>query len=78
MNSAFANEQARAVIERPGIKSATDDAQRIRRLYLILFARLPDKEETAAGLAFLNNRPTQRLQLYAQGLMMTNEFLFVD
>ncbi|AIE85921.1 PSD1 and planctomycete cytochrome C domain-containing protein [Fimbriimonas ginsengisoli] len=53
MNSPFSVEQARALAERPEIKDAKDDGQRVRRLYQILFARLPDADETAAALAFL-------------------------
>jgi hypothetical protein len=56
MNSPFAIEQAKAVTERPDIRSANDDGQRLRRMYRLLLGRLPDAEETAAGLAYLGKK----------------------
>ena len=53
MNSPLSVEEAEAVIQRPEIRSSQDDAQRIRRLYRLLFARMPNASETAAGLAYL-------------------------
>ncbi|MFZ4506766.1 MAG: PSD1 and planctomycete cytochrome C domain-containing protein [Fimbriimonas sp.] len=69
MNSPLAVEQARAVMERPEVKSATDDTQRLRRLYRILFGRLPDAEEAVAGLAFLKSGgdPVGPLQVWQYG-----------
>lgn len=55
MNSPFAVEQAQSLVQREEIKSSTDDAQRVRRLYQILFDRLPDADETAFGLAYLKH-----------------------
>lgn len=54
MNSPFAIEQARGVVERPEIKGASSDGQRVRRLYRVLFGRLPDADEEAAGLAYVS------------------------
>jgi len=53
MNAPLTVEQARAVTERPEIAGASDDGQRVRRLYRLLFGRLPDADETAAALAYL-------------------------
>ena len=53
LNAPLAVEQARALVLRPEIAGATDDAQRVRRLYRTLFDRLPTADETAVGLAFL-------------------------
>jgi mono/diheme cytochrome c family protein len=53
MNSPFSVEQARTVADRAEIVQAKDDAQRVRRLYRLLFGRLPDADETAAGVAYL-------------------------
>ncbi len=84
MNSAFVVEEATALAARPELRDAKDDAQRIRRLYQLLFQRLPDTQEAAAGLSYLHrggnvvSPPEPRLALYAQALIMTNEFLFVD
>jgi hypothetical protein len=53
MNSPFSVDEAQLLTSRPEIVGAKDDGQRVRRLYLDLFDRLPDADETAAGLAYL-------------------------
>lgn len=55
LNSSFSMDQAKAVTGRAEIKSSADDAQRIRRLYRVLFDRLPDADELATGLAYLRD-----------------------
>jgi hypothetical protein len=57
MNSPFVVEEARLVAERPEISMAKDDGQRIRRLYLLLFGRLPDKLETEAAMDYFRSQP---------------------
>ena len=57
MNSAFTIDQTKALAERPEVKTAKDDAQCVRRLYLLLFQRLPDQDEMSAALAYL--RPSR-------------------
>ena len=54
MNSPLSEEDAQALAQRPEITSSKDDAQRIRRMYQILFQRLPDADETSAGLGYLH------------------------
>jgi hypothetical protein len=56
MNSPFSVEQARTLATRPEIAGSSDNSQRVRRLYRLLFARLPDAPELAAGIAFLKPR----------------------
>lgn len=58
MNSPFVVSQAEALARRPEIAGAKDDAQRIRRLYLTLFQRLPDADELSLGLAYFRGRPS--------------------
>jgi len=53
MNSPLCVENAEAVAQRAEVAKATDNGQRIRRLYLLMYQRLPDPEEMAAGLAYL-------------------------
>ena len=55
MNSPFSVEAAKAAVGRPEIQTSKDDAQRIRRLYRLLFERLPDADELAAGLAYVKD-----------------------
>jgi Protein of unknown function (DUF1553)/Protein of unknown function (DUF1549)/Planctomycete cytochrome C len=57
MNSPFAVDAARGVANRPEIHDATDEAQQIRRLYLLLFDRLPTADEAALGKAYLGANP---------------------
>jgi hypothetical protein len=57
MNSPFAVEQARSLASRKEIKEATSEAQRIRRLYRILFDRMPTAEEAAIGQKYLSRNP---------------------
>jgi cytochrome c553 len=65
MNSPFAVEQATLLADRPDLRAATpqEESRNIRRLYLRLFDRLPDTDETHVGLAYLRapdidfNRP---------------------
>jgi mono/diheme cytochrome c family protein len=53
MNSPFLIDQTRGLVSRPEIMTSRDNKQRIRRLYRVLFQRLPDADEMAAGLAYL-------------------------
>ncbi len=53
MNASMSVDEAKAITQRAPIQSATDDTQRIRRLYQLLFARLPDANELAAGMNYL-------------------------
>ncbi len=53
MNSPFSVEQATAVANRSEITSSADNAQRVRRLYRLLFDRMPDASEVAAGQSYL-------------------------
>jgi hypothetical protein len=85
MNSPFVHSQARRLAALPELTTgATDD--RIRRLYRLLFARDPEAHELALGVDFLRRHDdggTGKAGLtpweeYAQVLLLTNEFVFVD
>ena len=56
MNSPFSVQEARQIATRPEILNSTDEAQRIRRLYLLLFNRLPDPQEVKVATIYLNNQ----------------------
>jgi hypothetical protein len=62
MNSPFIVEQAQALASRPEVQTAKDDAQRVRRLYLLLFQRLPDESEAVVGQAFLRRGAVEEAQ----------------
>ncbi|MDR3689530.1 MAG: PSD1 and planctomycete cytochrome C domain-containing protein [Fimbriimonas sp.] len=55
MNSSFSVTASQALGALPEIRSASSDAQCVRKLYLRLFQRLPDRVETAAALAYLGS-----------------------
>jgi hypothetical protein len=86
MNSPFVRLQAEALAQQAGQLAAQDPAQRIEWLYQRIFARSPTEAETAVGVRFVESRTEQEpadgvlpsWQQYAQLLLMTNDFAFVD
>jgi hypothetical protein len=88
MNSPFVHAQARALAARPEMAAAPDRAGRIAALYRLVFGRGPEAEEVRLGLAFLDaaeasNQGSEKSKLtpweqYAQVVMLSNEFMFVD
>ena len=87
MNHPLTLEMAQKVVRRAEILPQADPAAKVIALYRILFARNPSAEELADGLAFvgdfLSNGPPQPVYLgaweqYAQALLCSNEFVFVD
>jgi hypothetical protein len=87
MNSPFVMRQAQALAARPDVKDA-DPKARIAQLYRMLFAREATPEEISAGLKYLKTeaaltatkRATQvsPWEKYAQVLLESNEFVFID
>jgi hypothetical protein len=85
MNSPFLLEQAKALAQRPDLPPVDDPVARINRLYLDLFGRLAEPNEIEAARKFLESQakpegdkgPTP-WEEYAQVLLMTNEFIFID
>jgi hypothetical protein len=71
MNSEFVDRQAEALSGR----FSGDASGRIRQFYRTLFGRDPDSEELRAGLAFVERDSWRN---YAQVLLGSNEFLFVE
>jgi hypothetical protein len=87
MNSPFAVQQAQSVIARPDIAGISAPEQRIVGLYRLLFGRTPTTEEVDLGIRFVTGigeaSPTAQSKLnswerYAQVLLLSNEFAFVD
>ncbi|MCI0638002.1 MAG: PSD1 and planctomycete cytochrome C domain-containing protein [Gemmataceae bacterium] len=81
LNSPFLIEQAKALAARTESQKAED---RVDALYRLVFARSADRGEVDSGLRFVADAEKgggQQLtawQQYAQVLLLTNEFLFVD
>jgi hypothetical protein len=87
MNSDFVMRRAKALASRPDIKSAAVQA-RIAQLYRTLYAREATPQEVSAGekyleaeAAFAANKKASQVspwEKYAQVLLESNEFVFVD
>jgi hypothetical protein len=79
MNNPFALDCARRLVQRPDVAGRKDVASRVERLYRLLFGRLPSAEELALARAYLGQGGAAAgWERYAQALLLTNEFLFVD
>jgi hypothetical protein len=82
LNGPLVAEQANALVRRLKRECGQDDVARIARAYGLLFQRLPQPRERAWGEAFLADRVAgdraAAWRQYAQMLLISNEFLFVD
>jgi hypothetical protein len=86
LNSPLVIQQAQSLAARPEVAAETAPAERVNALYRVLFQRAATDEERAAGEAFITSveqskSPDDKLdpwQQYAQLLVATNEFMFVD
>ncbi|QDU93680.1 PSD1 and planctomycete cytochrome C domain-containing protein [Lignipirellula cremea] len=80
LNSPFMLERAAALNRRLAADAGDDPSARIERAYRLLYARAPRPAERAAAEAFLNAAPNREAAWldYAQALLASNEFLFVD
>ncbi len=85
LNNTFVVEQVRSLASRLE-PAAANSAARVRQLYALLFGRAPDPRELALGVAFTQRQAAPDRQAaelspweeYAQVLLLTNEFAFVD
>jgi hypothetical protein len=88
MNSPFIVQQAKALAARPEVAQEPEPSRRVENLYRLLFGRSPSADElwSAAqfiqgeqGAASLGTPPTlSPWEKYAQVLLQSNEFVFVD
>jgi len=82
MNSPFAVREAKELMKRPEIAQAVEPSERINRMYALAYQRQPTADELASGLKFVSSETSsKRLNLweqYAQVLLESNEFVFVD
>lgn len=85
MNSAFAVERAKKFAARLDAEELTEPHLRIRRLYQLAYGRDPRPEEVDRAMAFLQAAEVERegtrlnpWEQYAQVLLMSNEFVFVE
>ncbi|HTU90549.1 MAG TPA: DUF1553 domain-containing protein, partial [Gemmataceae bacterium] len=89
MNSPFVIEQARHFVQRADVAAQTKDEAKINRMYQLAYGRAADADEIALGLRFLAEArksseakkeplPLPAWEQYAQVLLLSNEFAFVD
>jgi hypothetical protein len=87
LNSPFVVEQARRLAARPDVSAREGDAERITYLYRLLYGRPAEPDEVALGLGFLAEARREgpaggsglsAWEKYAQVLLLSNEFAFVD
>jgi len=86
MNNAFVAERARAVSARDEVVKVTDPAAKATAIYRAILGRNPTGEEVAMATAFAldagKSKPTGTQLIaweqFAQVLLLSNEFLFVD
>jgi cytochrome c553 len=84
MNSEFTIREAKSLAERVQREVTSDDATRIELAYRLLLARSPTESERKLGVEFLQAAtmsPDVKLtpwERYAQALLASNEFAFVD
>jgi mono/diheme cytochrome c family protein len=83
MNGPFVMEQVRRLIHRPEVESQNQPEARIQALHHLVFSRPAEPEEVSLGMRFIEAQASQSGSMtpwekYAQVLLMTNEFVFVD
>jgi cytochrome c553 len=80
MNGPFVRECARSLAHRSKMADETNLLRRVERLYRIVYARPPTAEEIDWAQRFLEEDKDSALawERYAQALLLTNEFVFID
>jgi mono/diheme cytochrome c family protein len=88
MNSPFAIQQAKALAARPEIAQEPEPAKRVEKLYRLLYGRPPAPDELWAAAEFIRGEEAfaspgspstlTPWEKYAQVLLESNEFVFVD
>ncbi len=85
MNSPFVIEQAQALAQRAEVIAAKNPAEQIQALYRLTLAREADADELKIGEQFLATAPAASdgiklspVEQFAQLLLLTNEFVYVD
>jgi hypothetical protein len=83
MNSPFVVGQAKALAARPEVARAATPKEKVAALYRTALQRDPTDAELRDATAFLSGEPMSgshlsRTEQFAQVLLLTNEFLFID
>ena len=82
LNSPFVVEQAKALANRVEVNSAKSTEEKATKLYRAALSRNPTREELALAKAFIGTMPATGdfgpWEQFAQVLLLSNEFAFVD
>lgn len=79
MNNGFMDGVVEGILSRPEIRSARGSSDRIVRLYGLLYGRNPTEAEQRVGGNYLARTGEKAgWGRYVHGLLMANEFVFVD
>jgi len=93
MNAPFVIEQARHLAARSDVAAAAEGAAKVQAMYRAVFARSADADEVQLSLAFVSQAEEQLAargapaepaaslgawEQFAQALLLTNEFMFID
>jgi hypothetical protein len=82
-NSPFVHQRAEALLHRPEITRASSAADRIRASFRILLSREPAAEEIQISQDYLKDAPlnatgASQWTSFLQGLLLSDEFVFID
>ncbi|MEM1295810.1 MAG: DUF1549 and DUF1553 domain-containing protein, partial [Verrucomicrobiota bacterium] len=79
LNAPFVIDQAKSVVQSPSFLACSDNEARLRQLFTDILQREPDHLELPRMLKFVEreNRPLT-WDLVAQGILMSNEFQYID
>lgn len=78
LNSPFMQQQSAALVARLQREQPSSDRAKIEMAYRLLFGRTAEEKEVDLGLQFVQAGSSETWQQYAQVLLGSNEFLFVD
>jgi hypothetical protein len=79
MNSPYVGQQAARVTSRSDFSSTADPLARITTIYNLAYGREPTNDEVQAAIGFVQSSDSATAwPRYAQAILMSNEFLFVD
>jgi len=83
MNSSFVRQQAEALLKRAEMVKAVNADERIKTAFRLVYSRQPTKDELKLALEYVSAAPAgeaanRQWASFVQGLMIANEFVFVD
>ena len=79
MNGPLVATVSQGIVQRDDVTREPNTSSRVKHLIRILFSREPNAQEERLATEFLGSQPSPiAWQQFAQALLLTNEFVFVD